>query len=322
VYHIQKTALSFLIITGLSACNSQLSVSEACNSVSVMCKEIVDDSGCKKERAAVVFNEYDIRVKKDKSKIYQQMLALEDLQECSYKRSLIQYVSAESRFPVEPNETKERVANRESFRKSISERKKVKSDNYHRTMKYAHYYNQETEKSQNPRHLYWHYSRLNDRVALYRLIEKDKKGEVSGHDMMFFMSMIYVDADPDLVEESLLKSLEQYPASKYKPMGDLKDPSKYDPYKDEEGRLHYSVLRHLTQSYYKNEQFEKSYIFAKLLELNNDNAVSDFMIFREIKDRSEARIKTLDEIAYTAHEWLKAGEFDAWVLEQNMVSKL
>ncbi len=322
MYYIKKTALSFLIITGLSACNNQMSVSEACNSVSVMCKEIADDSGCKRERAAVVLNEYDIRVKKDKSKIYQQMLALEDLQQCSYKRSLIQYVSAESRFPVVPNETKERVAKRESFRKSISERKKVKSDNYHRTMKYAHYYNQKTEGSLNPRHLYWHYSRLNDRVALRRLIEKDKKGEVFGHDMKFFMSMIYVDADPELVEESLLKSLEQYPVSKYNPLGDVKAPSKYDPYKDEEGRLHYSIFRHLTQYYYKNEEFEKSYIFAKLLGLNNDNAVNYFMIFRKMKNRSEAHIKRLDEIAETIHEWLKEGKFDSWVLEQNLASKL
>lgn len=322
MYHIKKKALSFLIIISLSACNNKMSVSEACNSVSVICKEIVDDSGCKRERAAVVLNEYDIRVKKDKSKIYQQMLALEDLQQCSYKRSLIQYVSAESRFPVEPNETKERIDKRESFRKSISERKKVKSDNYQRTMRYAHYYNQETEGSLNPRHLYWRYSRLNDRVALKRLIEKDKKGEVFGHDMKFFMSMIYVDADPELVEESLLKSLEQYPVSKYNPLGDVKAPSKYDPYKDEEGRLHYSIFRHLTQYYYKNKQFDKSYIFAKLLGLNNDNAVNYFMIFRKMKNRSEAHIKRLDEAAGIIHEWLKEGKFDSLGLEQNLFSEL
>lgn len=250
------------------------------------------------------------------------MLALEDLQQCSYKRSLIQYVSAESRFPIEPNETQERIDKRESFRKSISDRKRVKSENYRNTMKYSHHYSQETEKSLLPRHLYWHYSRLNNQKAFYTLIDKDEKGEVSGYDMMFFMSLVYTEIDPDKVENSLLRSLEQYPASMYDKTGPISDPAKYNPYSNEEGRLYYSVLRHLTQIYFKNKDHDKAYIFSNLLKINEDTAVDGIMTLGRLENKSLEHIRTLDEITENVHLWLKEGKFDAWVLDQNLESML
>lgn len=322
MYHIKKTVLSILMITGLSACNSKISVSEACSSVSVMCKEIVDDSGCKRQRVSVILNEYDIRVKKDKSKIYQQMLALEDLEHCSYKRSLIQYVSAESRFPIERHESQERIDKREAFRKSISDRKRTKSENYRNTMKYSHYYNQEIEDSSLPQHLYWRYSRLNDKKALYTLVDKDKKGSVSGYDMMFFMSLLYSDIDPEKVEPSLLRALEQYPPNRYDTEGPVLEPAKYDPFKDDGGRLHYSIMRHLTQIYFKNKDYDRAYIFSNLLKINEDKSVDDFTIYSRIQGRGAQHLEKLDEITENVHEWLKEGNFDAWVLEQNLESML
>jgi len=310
VYQIKKTIISLLCLTCLTACNDdEVKLAEACEAVRGLCEEIVSDSACKNERNSVILNEYDIRVRRNRSKIYQQMLALEDLKECTYKQSLIQYVPAEMKFPIETRETQERINKRNEYRRSIAERKRMKVDNYHNTLNKIERYNQETAGFLTPHLLYWHWSRLHDKVALGHLIELDEEGRLSGYDMMFFMSMAYASIDPEKVEPTLLRSLEQYPPIRYTEMAPPKEPTRYNPYIDEEGRLHYSIFRHLTQLYFSKKEYDKSYIFARLLEMNNDEAVDDFVILGYMKNQRRERLGELDQISETIDSWVKDGKF-------------
>lgn len=306
----KKTILVILTCSCLAACNNdEVKLAEACESVDGLCEKIVSDSACKNERNTVILNEYEIKVKRDRSVIYTQMLALEDLKECTYKQSLIQYVPAEMKFPIEPNEDAERLSKRDSYRRSITARKQMKVDNYQNTVEHIEKYNQETKGFMTPHLLYWHWSRLHDDKALEHLVDLDYQGKIQGYDMMFFMSMAYASYDPDKAEETLLRALEQYPATRYTVMKAPKEPYRYNPYTDEEGRLHYSIFRHLTQLYFKKKEYDKSYVFARLLEINNDDAVDEFVIMAFMKNQKTEKLRQLDKISEAIDSWVREGGF-------------
>ena len=85
------------------------------------------------------------------------------------------------------------------------------------------------------------------------------------------------------------------------------DKKKYVPTLDDGDRLHYPVMRNLTHYYYSVENYAMSYLFSKLLHLNNDRSSNITMIREELAKQVD--VDDIDEVAKTLHDALKDGEF-------------
>ena len=78
---------------------------------------------------------------------------------------------------------------------------------------------------------------------------------------------------------------------------------------DDNGRLHYRLLRGLVQIYFEEENYDASYTFGRVLKLNNDRSVDVDMIIEYMQKKDKRNADRLDDIADDIHDDLKDGDF-------------
>jgi hypothetical protein len=307
----------------LLGCAKEVTLDEACASLDGFCEVISADSNCRRERENMVMTAYKIEVADDNSKSlsyvedlqYQQLNYIENYKKCAYLQSLIEYKPAEIRFANTPKlpsgeyseENKKKIS---EYKKSKIRLKQSKIRNYREASNYLTILSRNTKESNHPYLLYWHWSKHQDQRALQKLVLAYEKGKVQEYDLIYYIGESFARIDIAKTKSLLLKSLSKYPSGLYTAKGtEITKNMELNASFDDDGRLHYRILRGLVQLYFKEEKYNSSYVLARVLKLNNDRSVDVDMIIEYMQEKDMANADRLDDIADDVHKDLKNGDF-------------
>ena len=307
-----------IFVTLVSGCgDEEISLSQACEGLNGFCETgITDDSNCKRERQTGMVNAFKIENKLEDVPALQfnQLIALEKLKSCTHKQTLVEYVPVEQKYPQLPVKSPEKMSEEDAFkvqryRDSILRRARHKRENYINTSRYLTRLSEDTAGNGNPHLLYWHWSRNHDKEALERLRGMYTAGKLKDYDLLFYLSQDYSRTEPDISRKMLFQSLEKYPREQYTEKTEESNRTAKYAAMNDDGRLHYEALRHLIQLYFSEKNYQKSYVFAQVLHLNNDRSADSDMIISYMKKNHAQKLDELDNIADDIHEALESGTF-------------
>jgi hypothetical protein len=307
-----RLIILFLILT-LSGCESdQVKLSKACETLDLVCNNLKVDSRCLSLRRDLVIGLYAIKQKPNNEKQYEQMLLNEKYIACAEKSTWIEYKDPTIRYAELDKASGKKPSDevlilRNSHIKRQLEQTRDRIETFHYSKYLLSELDASSAKSQYPYFLYWHWSRNNNLESLEKLKIMDEQNKISQYDMHYRLSQYYIKRDKSKAISSLMKSLTLYPEELYV----IKDGSKHNTV-SEEGNLHYSIFRSLSSIYFKNKDYEKSYVFAKLLEINNDKSPNIEMIIKYFKNESSSRIDFLNDKAENIHDLLNDGKFKSY----------
>lgn len=310
----------FFSLLLLSGCGEkEMSLADACKELDGFCEvKLTADANCKNERREVIVNAAKLKTLEDKTQLpsmqYSQLISLERLVECTHKESLIEYVTGESKFGKPPANGEQALI---EYKKKLDEhnlavarKSEAKERNYIVSTEYLKTLAKLTKGSENPHLQYWHWSREDDRVALSKLMKSYESGAELDYDIRYYLALDYATYDRKKAIELLLTALEDYPPSKFKPKMTKAYKRGENLYADDNGLLHYDILRNLSALYLKEGKTQLAYIMASILKLNNDLSMSpnDIVMSMSPSLSSDENIKKLDKISETLYEEISKGE--------------
>lgn len=276
--------------------NNEISLAEVCKSSGELCEKITLDSFCKSSRREVITKSYLVREEKIESKKnklkYELLLNLEDFVKCSEKTTFIKYdYNKFKRQDQEINRESKVMEKEKNVRKKIKkellEREKKREQNYIFANYMLNSLNERTKGNENPYLLYWHWSRNGNNEAAKKLESLYEKNELKSYKIIFYMSQYYSKFDKEKSVDLFLKALEKLPPSEYK---DKKSHKIYGGL-TKDFSIHLSIFRSLVTYYYNKKDYEKAYIFSKLLELKNDKTSNILKIVKYFENQKEAEYK-------------------------------
>lgn len=312
---VLSVALSLLAGCG----QGEMSLASACDELGGFCEtKLTADANCKNERRDVIINAAKLKTLEDKKTLpniqYDQLIALEKLVECTHKESLIEYVSAESKFGLPPKEGgliaeyQEKIA---QHNKDVALKSEAKERNYIIANEYLKTLAALTKGDADPHLLYWHWSREDDQVALSKLIKSHESGRELGYEINYYLALDYATYDRKKAIDLLLSSLEYYPPELFT----SKAPRAYKQgdnlYDDDAGAIHYDILRSLSSLYLKEGKTQLSYIMASILWSKNDISVSldDIRLKMPSQLASDDNIEKLERLSAKIENGIEQGHF-------------
>lgn len=310
-------ALTFLVAF-LFGCGDteEISLAEVCDSSGELCEKLIPDSSCKSLRRDVIVKTYLVREEKIQSKKeqfeYELLVNLEDFVKCSEKATFIEYDY--NKFEREDKEqnrttplTEKEIKDRKSFKESLKAREKTREQNYIFANYMLRGLSQRTKDSNNPYLLYWHWSRNGDEKAIKKLEYLNEQNKLNSYRMNFYMSQYYSKFDKEKSIDLFLKALEKLPPEEYTDKED--DKKKHDSSTDGFS-VHFAIFRGLVTHYYKEKDYEKSYIFAKLLEIKNDQTANSLEIVKYFETQQKDITEKMEDKVDLINEALEEGKFN------------
>lgn len=304
--------ISFLIVFILLGCNSnEVKLEDACNTVSDVCINLSVDNHCVTLRREVIIKTYLTRKKKTSQREYDQLIALERYVDCAEESTWIEFKDLKRSLLIQKGEgailTKddlERIK-KDRLRKRKEKNNRIVSFQFGRSL--LKELNAKTNNSNFAGLLYWHWTRNASRPSLEKLMELDKKGLVNDSVIMFSLAQEYARYDMDKSITKMISSLAKYPKDKYVKQkstgrGFVKEN------KDKNENLHIQVLQSLSVLYFKQKDYKRSYLFTKILILNNNGNSNAKMITEYLKS-DVGLVDRLDRIAVEMHNQLMQGKF-------------
>lgn len=321
MYSSKSIILSLSLSLSLYGCGSnEASLNEACENLENLCVTgISPDSNCKKERKSVVLLAYELK-KQSHSKTkdlphyqYKQLINLEKLVQCSHKESLIEYIPSNQKFANPERDsngdiTAEYKKKMDEHTLNINSKKNRKNRNYLTAKSYLDVLSKLTKTSKEQKLLYWHWSRENDNKALNYLYRMHESGAALDYDILYHLSQDYATFDRGEARQMMLTALEMYPKKLYTRKKQTRK-ANLNPTVNDNGRLHYPILRSLTQLYFKDKRYYAAYIFAQVLALNNDISASTYEISHQAKELNGVNQDRLDELASEINNEILNGTF-------------
>ena len=312
---------SILLFT--AGCNDTISLSDACKELGGFCEVIKADSNCRKDRESVIMTAYEIEKINSESADhpslphlrYKQLNNVEAFESCTYLQTFIEYKPAEERFAGAGKlpsgeftpEVKEKMAEYTDNKKAL---KRDKLRTYREIKRYMSILEKSTKKSSDPHLLYWHWSRHQDENAINTLTHLYRQGKIKDYDLLFYIGTDMSRYDAKESKVLFLKSLESYPPEQYTSKNRVTSKKlKLNPSGDDDGRLHYDILRGLVQIYFTEENYDAAYVLARVLKLNNDRSADIDMIIEYMEKHNPSRLSSLDDLADDVDDQLSSGEF-------------
>ena len=168
--------LFFIIITAffISGCENLSEEEKICRANPSLCEDLHYDSFCPDARLNVILARENSRkaVPTRSRALYHELIESEKYRECIGLKSQIRHVQHKSR---EGNRTEAYLA--------ILEKIKI--------------IEQETKKDKDPYLSYYHWSRHQDRSALQRFLNAEKKDQIDSPELMVYLSNYYKIKDPE-----------------------------------------------------------------------------------------------------------------------------
>jgi hypothetical protein len=304
---------TFLAMVLLSACDSnKVDLYDACKSMGNMCEKLSVDSRCSSLRSDVIVQAYKIQkglVFNDK---YNQLLSLEKYVECTEKSTWIEYKDRENNPVFQQRNgkqlTKEKIANLKEYQKRNKKEKEKRNISFQTSRKLFNDLNNSVINENTVHLLYWNWTRNHNENALKKLIKLDEEGKINDSLIIFSLAEESIRYDHNKGIAQMIKSLSKYPQDYYVEQKSRGGFDKLE--KGPDRKLHTQILQSLSSAYFRKKEYEKSFIFAKVLILNGNDTADQDMILRNFEKKNLRLVSALNNKAELIHKKLKKGEFN------------
>ncbi|MAW98081.1 MAG: hypothetical protein CMN72_00160 [Sphingomonas sp.] len=288
----------------------EITLEQACNADAEFCGKITADSRCRNERKDMIIARHKLMDTRDKQFAFDTLIKTEKFVKCAELAALIEYKDVKQKYAekdknrTEPLTDKE-IMERERYAKSVAKRNNQKHSNYRHAEAELKKLQEWTSFSSIPELAYYQWSRHNDKEALKRLLDADEKGKANKAWLQFEISLHYGKISDEKTLNALHKSLILLDPEDYTPKDRTGREDKLSI--NDEGKFYFEAFRDLANIHFSKENYASAYVFATLLEINNDNTADLDFILRFIESKSRHKIPYLEDLAEELHDKLEDG---------------
>lgn len=253
----------FIALLPLAGCyDSAPTVREICQGTPSMCSDLNDDNWCNSERRQLIFSRYDVSQNKTPENQYYLMQDLQEYSKCIELASTIEH-----------KKLKQKQSNRiEAY---INSQKNIKA------------LAKETENSEHPLWLYWHWSNQGDTNALDKLLAMEGSKRMRTPELQLALATYYTKQDSKKTFKLLYNALRLY---------------------KEGDRINPEIPSTLVSMYLKEGKAEKAYVWSQVAwQLGQDNLDKNSM--KNIVTASEDEYDDWDDQAEDIVDQIKDGQF-------------
>lgn len=256
--------VSLAALLGLSACGERLpTVREMCANEPSLCADLNQDNWCRAERRQLIISRY---LQQHQPSSEQQYYLLKDLQ--SYSQCI------EIASGIEHRKLKSKQSHRiEVYLNSLKSIKQLAD---------------ETQHSEAPLLLYWHWANRNDSDALQQLLAMQESPAMQTHELQFALATYYAKEDQQQVLTHLYNALHLY---------------------QPEQRFNVEIPESLVTYYLSQEDIKNAYIWARVA-LAFDSTLINEQQMRSIVNATEEQYEAWQDQAEQIVEQLRDGEFN------------
>ena len=256
--------VSLAALLGLSACGERLpTVREMCASEPSLCADLNQDNWCRAERRQLIISRY---LQQHQPSSEQQYYLLKDLQNYS---QCIEIASG-----IEHRKLKSKQSHRiEVYLNSLKSIKQLAD---------------ETQHSEAPLLLYWHWANRNDSDALQQLLAMQESPAMQTHELQFALATYYAKEDQQQVLTHLYNALHLYQPKQ---------------------RFNVEIPESLVTYYLSQEDIKNAYIWARVA-LAFDSTLINEQQMRSIVNATEEQYEAWQDQAEQIVEQLRDGEFN------------
>jgi hypothetical protein len=261
---MKKILGCFLLLLLLSACDNKPSFAELCDSNTEICNEFEQDSWCKRERIKVGFANLEQKLEPSDIHRYNQLIGYEHYAKCMDHASKIEHIKLKYKQMM-------RVNNSIKAKKRIAEISK------------------ETEKSDHPHLLYYHWSRYINEASLDKFMAQEGTEALENSHSQYNLATHYTKIDPKKTLRLLYRSLELY---------------------DDEETIYPEVFQSISTVFLEERQAKQVYIWLRILRLHSpENEVVTEKSLNEYIVGYKLDKELLDKVAVITLDKIESGTF-------------
>ncbi|WP_199611647.1 DUF2989 domain-containing protein [Flocculibacter collagenilyticus] len=256
---------TFLLAIALTGCgDAEMTVRQACKDKPEICDDLNKDGHCNAERREVIlYRHAERKLPTDKNK-YNLLIALEDYSQCINLASKIEH-----------KKLKEKTTSRvEGHLTSLREIKRVSRD---------------TQTSELPELLYYHWSRNGDEEALEKFLALEEQGQLNTPELQFALATYWVKRDLNKTLRLLYNALALY---------------------EPEDEIEPEIFHALTTVYLKKRDYKKAYVWAQISKVFGDTNV-EIEELRFILIEQKANLEGLDKLIEKTLEEIRSYSFES-----------
>ncbi len=281
---------------------SEYSLDDACKADPVFCEKVQADSRCRGERQKMMVSRYEFKLSNEDIDAYHALINTESFVQCADLAKDIEY-NTEPKFTAKTLSAEQEDANK-AYLDSVHSRKNQKLNNLRYAQAELERLQRITKRRDSPELDYYHWSRFGDNDSIAKLEELDKNGQITASWLQYEMALHYGRYNKEKALHALHKSLSTYPKKQYEPKSKQADNGIRK--LDDEGYRHYAIIRSLIHYHFSQEKYGSAYIYARLLDLNNDLTADMAMIIDHMNKPEEIGSKPfLDKQAKLLHKKMK-----------------
>jgi hypothetical protein len=306
-----------------SACNSpgdteHVTLETACAYDEAFCVAITADSRCRPERKDMIVNRYKLKISQNLHVAHDALVSNEKYLKCAKLAKMIEYIDVKARYaesdrnrtqPLTAEEKRQRAA----YAASISRRKSSKVENYIYAQKEHALLEKRTSVSRIPALAHYHWTRHSSNEAIEALVALDEQGDLDISYLQYAMSLHYASFNDKKALNALHKSLALYPSDQYKPKDKATSYTPQHVAFDDNNLLHFETLRALSHSTFSQGNYAASYVYAKLLRINNDTTANIDMLLNRLTRHKKS---LLDEDAEILDDMITNGRLTSTYLDK------
>jgi hypothetical protein len=254
----------FTLLFLLSGCDNKPNFAELCESNSEICNEFEQDSWCKRERIKVGFANYEYKLKASGLHQFNQLIAYENYEKCMVHASKIEHIKLKHKKTMRVNNA-------------------IKAKN--RIVEISN----ETEKSEHPHLLYYHWSRYINEESLAKFLSQEGSDALENPMSQFNLATYYTKIDPKKTLSLLYRALELYKV-------------------DEE--INPEIFQSISTIFVENKSAKQVYIWLRVLRLyspENEEVTEQSLI--NYLNGYKLNKELLDKVAVSTLNKIEAGTF-------------
>jgi hypothetical protein len=249
----------FILFFLLPGCDNKPNFAELCESNTEICNEFEQDSWCKRERIKVGFSNYEYKLEASGLHQFNQLIAYENYEKCMVHASKIEHIKLKHKKTMRVNNA-------------------IKAKN--RIVEISN----ETEKSEHPHLLYYHWSRYINEESLAKFLAQEGSDALENPMSQFNLATYYTKIDPKKTLSLLYRALELYKT-------------------DEE--INPEIFQSISTIFVENKSAKQVYIWLRVLRLYSPeneevteqsliNYLNGYKLDKELLDK--VAVSTLDKI--------------------------
>lgn len=259
-----KTPLLIGCLLSLLGCNSEPTINELCETHAQVCKDFIADSWCKAQRKQILLGYHDLDQANTDVNKYHLLIKFENYKECVSHAAKIEHIKL-----------KEKQTNRLQNKEKAIEKIQQLSE--------------ETQNSDDPYLLYYHWSRYLNKNALEKFKALEGSHQLETPELQFFMASYYTKIDEKKTLMLLYHALELYKE------GDV---------------INVELLKSLITIFTDKAEYKKAYIWLKVLYLyrpdDSDISENSLINFAQLH---RLNAEFLDKVANSTLDKIESGQF-------------